>query len=709
MTSSSEHTNRLAGEKSPYLLQHAHNPVDWFPWGEEAFEKAKREDRPIFLSIGYSTCHWCHVMERESFEDRSVADILNRHFVSIKVDREERPDVDSVYMAYVQAVTGSGGWPMSVWLTPRLKPFFGGTYFPPEDRGGRAGLKRILGRIAEAWKNERDRLMDSADSVVEQLRNSAPLMGADTTADPDESALDEAFQQLLRSFDSVHGGFGAAPKFPTPPILNFLLRYHARTGEDKAREMALLTLHRMADGGIRDHIGGGFHRYSVDRQWHVPHFEKMLYDQAQLACLYLDACRITGDGDLAGVARGTLDYVLRDLRGDQGQFYSAEDADSPCPDDPNQRKEGAFYLWDQPEIESHLTPEDAALFRFVYGVEQEGNVRDDPHGEFGGKNILYHARTLKDAAGEWNISHQEAEETLDRIRRRLFEVRSRRPRPHLDDKAVTSWNGLMISAFSRASQVLDEANYLKAANDAADFLRKNLFDVERGVVLRHYRDGAAEIDGYLDDYAFLIQGLLDLYESGFDIGRLEWALELQKTQDRLFEDSEGGGYFSTSGEDGSILLREKSYFDGAEPSGNAVSAHNLLRLKHMLGREEFGNKAENLFRAFGGIIDSTPHALPRMLLALQFYLGGPKQVVIAGDPESDDTRALLKAARRHFVPDKIVLLADGGRGQDVLSGYQPYIAGMAPEGPARAYICENQTCRAAVEDPDELILFQGED
>ncbi len=702
MTQSSQHTNHLAGSKSPYLLQHAQNPVDWFPWGDEAFEKAQNEDKPIFLSIGYSTCHWCHVMERESFEDPSVAEILNRHFVSIKVDREERPDVDSVYMSYVQAVTGSGGWPMSVWLTPELKPFFGGTYFPPDDRSGQVGLKRLLGRIAQAWQNERNKLLNSADSVIEQLRQNAALLSIDTASEVDEGVLDAAFEQLGRSFDSLHGGFGAAPKFPTPPIMDFLLRYHAQTGKKKALEMVLMTLRRMANGGIYDYIGGGFHRYSVDRQWHVPHFEKMLYDQAQLACLYLDSWRITGDSALADTARGVLDYVLRDLRGEEGQFYSAEDADSPRPEQPEKNQEGAFYLWGQSEIESVLAPEDAALFQFVYGTAPEGNITNDPHGEFEDKNVLSRARTQEEAADKFNISHQELEKRLDQMRKRLFKVRARRLRPHLDDKAVTSWNGLMLSALAQAYQAFDEHSYLEAANGAADFIRGNLYDEERGVLLRHYRNGAAPIDGYLDDYAFLIRGLLDLYEAGFNIKHLKWALNLQKTQNRLFEDKEAGGYFNTSGEDSSILVREKSYFDGAEPSGNAVSAHNLLCLKYMLGYEEFGKKAERIFGAFGKIIDSTPHVMPRMLSAVQFYYSGPKQVIISGNPESGDTRALLKAVRRNFVPNIIVLLADGERGQEILSEHQPFIAEMTPGGTAKAYICENRTCRAAVENPEEL-------
>ncbi|MDZ4197763.1 MAG: thioredoxin domain-containing protein, partial [Kiritimatiellia bacterium] len=489
------HANALIHELSPYLLQHAHNPVNWLPWGQTAFEKARRENKPIFLSIGYSTCHWCHVMERESFENKEIASILNRHFVPVKVDREERPDVDRVYMTYVQAATGGGGWPMSLWLTPDLKPFLGGTYFPPEDRGGRPGFETVLLRVAEAWEKEQAAITESSNAVMSRLRIASGNTAPGTDA-PDRALLKRGYEQFKASYDPEEGGFGDAPKFPRTSVPDFLLRFHARTGAADALDMTIHTLRKMAMGGLHDHLGGGFHRYSVDARWHVPHFEKMLYDQAQLACTYLDACQRTRDPFFAHTARDILEYVRRDMTGEQGQFYCAEDADSPRPGNPGENAEGAFYVWTRGEITEALGPETAELFAFAYGVEPDGNVRDDPHGEFQGRNVLILSHPAAEIAAHFKRPEAGIRERLEAARQLLFETRARRPRPRLDDKTLTAWNGLMISAFARAHQVLGDPAYLRAARRAADFIRANLYDKSRKVLLRHCRAGKAVLDGY---------------------------------------------------------------------------------------------------------------------------------------------------------------------------------------------------------------------
>src|SRR5881398_402543 len=549
-----EHTNRLAQEKSPYLLQHAHNPVDWYPWGKEAFAKARSENKPIFLSIGYSTCHWCHVMAHESFENEEVAATMNREFVNIKIDREERPDVDRVYMTFVQATTGGGGWPMSVWLTPDLKPFVGGTYFPPEDRYGQPAFKSVLERIATAWKQDHDKIVEQGSKIVDVLRESQSAAPFDGKIDA--SVMDAAFKQIDRSYDPKEGGFGNAPKFPRPVTLNFLMRFYARdsTGDSgkHALDMALFTLGKMAAGGMHDHIGGGFHRYSVDRYWHVPHFEKMLYDQAQLAVAYIDALQILRDPHLnplpgqgeadakapvrvefEAVARDILDYVARDMTSKEGGFFSAEDADSPVVgiDDPSHKKtaEGVFYIWTKKEIDDALG-DSAEVFDFHYGVQAHGNAPEgsDPHDEFRGKNILIERHTIAETARHFKKSEAEIAKSLAESRQKLFAIRVKRPRPHLDDKVIAAWNGLMISAYARAAQVLDDPRYLEIATRAARFVRSNLYEEKSKLVYRNYRDGRSDIEGFADDYAFVIQGVLDLYQASFDVDWLKFAVELQE-------------------------------------------------------------------------------------------------------------------------------------------------------------------------------------
>jgi hypothetical protein len=700
-------TNRLAHEKSPYLLQHQHNPVDWYPWGEEAFEKARREHKPIFLSVGYSTCHWCHVMAHESFENPATAKLMNELFVNIKVDREERPDVDRVYMTYVQATTGGGGWPMSVFLTPDLKPFYGGTYFPPEDRYGRAGFPTVLQRIADAWKNEHEKVLETANDAIKALSDLSAA-GAPKSDAAGKEAIALGLNQLTRTFDDDDGGFGGAPKFPRPVTLDFLFRVAAREGHDSrdgkaALGMALLTLKKMAAGGMHDHLGGGFHRYSVDKFWHVPHFEKMLYDQAQLACSYLDAFQITHDAAYEKTARDILDYVRRDMTDSGGGFYSAEDADSLLEKGKPEHGEGAFYVWTKDEIVHILGEDSASVFDRFYGVEENGNAPagSDPQNEFTGKNILIQRLALPDAAKFFRQSEPDLSANLAGSRQKLLAVRDQRPRPHLDDKIITSWNGLMISAFARGAQVLDDADYLASAQKAADFIHQNLW--KNGRLLRSYRQGASDVGGFCDDYATLIRGLLDLYEADFDIRWLQWAVELQSAQDSLFLDPEHGGYFSVTKDAPNILIRTKEDYDGAEPSPNSVSALNLQRLAQITGKQEFAARAKAVLAAFADQLSRAPTALPEMLAALDGSLAKPRQIVIAGPRDAAGTRALLREVQAHFIPDKILLLADNGAGQKWLSERLEFLKTVGPlDGQPAAYVCQDFVCQLPTSDVAKL-------
>jgi uncharacterized protein YyaL (SSP411 family) len=704
-----KHTNRLAREKSPYLLQHAHNPVEWYPWAEDAFEKARGENKPIFLSIGYSTCHWCHVMAHESFEDESTAEILNREFVNVKVDREERPDVDRVYMTFVQATTGHGGWPMSVWLTPDLKPFVGGTYFPPDDRYGQPGFKKVVERVAAAWKQDPQKISESGSRIIAALSESQTHSHGHEHELPGANSIAAAYKQIARSFDPQQGGYGGAPKFPRPVTLNFMFRVYAREGADSeigaaALEMNLFTLRKMAAGGIRDHLGGGFHRYSVDPYWHIPHFEKMLYDQAQLAVSYADAFQITRDPLFESVLRDTLDYVRRDMTHGDGGFFSAEDADSVIEHGKPDHAEGAFYVWSEKEIDIVLGAE-AELFKSHYGVQPHGNAPagSDPHDEFRGKNILIERRTVAETAERFGKAEADVSASLRRSRETLFRLRDKRPRPQLDDKIITAGNGLMISAFARGAQVLGAGDYAAAATRAAEFLQRELYDPERNELARNYREGRSAVAGFADDYAFLIQGLLDLYEATFETRWLKFATALQEAQDRLFWDEGGGGYFGGTGKDRTVLLRMKDDHDGAEPAASSGSALNLLRLAQIHGRGEWRDRAEKTIAAFAAQLAHVPSSMPQMLVALDFSLSSPRQIVVAGKPDAADTRALIDEVQRHFVPNKVLLLADGGDSQTYLAETSEALAAMSPiGGRATAYVCENFACQAPVTTPQEL-------
>lgn len=687
--------NHLVNEKSPYLLQHVHNPVDWYAWGPEAFEKARSEDKPIFLSIGYSTCHWCHVMERESFENTAIAKLLNDGYVSIKVDREERPDVDRIYMAFVQATSGGGGWPMSVFLTPDLKPFFGGTYFPPDNRYGRPGFILVLESLARSWKNDRAKIEESSRAVIQQLIEYTEPK--EPKAALDRSVLETAYGYFRRNFDSTHGGFGNAPKFPRPVIFSFLFRYYARTRDQEALDMALQTLRAMAEGGMNDQLGGGFHRYSVDERWFVPHFEKMLYDQAQLVISYLEAYQLSGDSWFAGVARRTLDYVLRDMTGPGGAFYSAEDADSVVdPAHPHEKAEGAFYVWTRQELDQLLPHPDASIFAFRHGVEANGNVEHDPHGEFPGKNILSIAHTLEETARRFRSDPAAVEASLSGSASILYEKRTTRVRPHLDDKILAAWNGLMISAFAKAAQILNEPKYAEAAQRAAGFVIRFMYDAKPGTLLRRFRDQDAAIPGFLDDYAFFANGLLDLYETDFDPAHLETAQALTRRMIELFEDPEAGAFFSTASGDASLVLRMKDDYDGAEPAGNSLAWLVLLRLGHLTGDAAYAKAAERTQAGLASRIVGQPVAVPLMLVALEMAQSPYRQIVIAAAGRAA-AEPFLRESRRRFAPHSVTLLIDGEATRERLVRISPQVAAMREmKNEPGIYVCQDFTCRLPV-------------
>jgi uncharacterized protein YyaL (SSP411 family) len=610
----------------------------------------------------------------------------------------------------VQATTGRGGWPMNVFLTPDRKPFYGGTYFPPTERQGMPGIRTLLTKVREAWDTQHEDIVKSADALTKGLAEISRVAPADGGGAIDEALLAAGYERLASTFDATHAGFGGAPKFPEPINFNFLLHYAARTKDDaartRARQMTLQSLRAVAAGGIHDHLGGGFHRYSTDRRWFLPHFEKMLYDQAQLATCYVDAYRVSGDAFFAGVARDVLDYVLRDLTGPDGRFYSAEDADSARDAaKPHDKTEGAFYVWRSGEIEQLLGAEAAAVFNFHHGVATGGNVppAQDPHGEFPGVNVLAVAHTVEETAKQFGKSAEQVTELLAGGRRKLFEARAKQPRPHLDDKTITAWNGLAISAFARAGAALNEPRYTNAAIRAASFIQSNLYDPKSRTLKRIWRDGPANVAGFLDDHAFLIQGLLDLYECSLDVRWLKWATQLQARQDQLFEDKEAGGYFSTSGQDRSLLHRLKDDHEGVEPAANSTAALNLLRLSQMTDDAGLAKKAARIFAAFSGRLREYPGSMPQMLVAADFQLSKPLQIVLAGDPAAEDTRALLGEAHAVYLPNRVILSADNGPGQAFLAGHAEFIKGMKPiNGKATAYVCQDYTCQQPTNEVAEL-------
>jgi hypothetical protein len=676
--------NRLAREKSPYLLQHAHNPVDWYPWGGEAFARAKAEDRPIFLSIGYATCHWCHVMERESFEDREVAALLNDHFVCVKVDREERPDVDRIYMAAMQALGAGGGWPLNVFLTPDLEPFFGGTYFPPRGLGGRPGLMELLPRVHVAWTTEREALVDQGARVLATL--GSPASAGGDGLDYGELAR-QCVAALERSHDATHGGFGHAPKFPSTVNLAFLLRWWARAPHERASALHLVRtqLDAMRAGGLHDHLGGGFHRYSTDANWLVPHFEKMLYDQALLADTYLDAFHATGEPAYAATARGVFEYLARDLTGPDGEFWSAEDADS-------EGEEGRFYVWTPTQLAQVLGEADAKAFALRYGVTPQGNFEH-------GASVLHEAHTLAHVAASLHAPEPEIEARLASARGKLLAVRGTRPRPLRDDKVIAAWNGLAIAACARGARVLGDAALAQAAERAAAFVWARLRDESSGALRRRWRDGEAAGEGQLDDYAYVVRGLLELYRTTFEPRWLERAMALTETQNARFWDDEDGAFFESPAGDESVRVRMKDGFDGAEMAGNSVAAENLVRLAALTGREDWGVKSGRVLGYHRRRLSGNAWAMPQMLVAMDLAAHPSRHVVVAGEP-SPERDALLAAARARFRPfDDLVVVDDASR--DSLARLAPFAASLRPvAGRATGFVCIDRACRLPVTEPE---------
>ncbi|MBW1859209.1 MAG: thioredoxin domain-containing protein [Deltaproteobacteria bacterium] len=678
--------NRLIGEKSPYLLQHADNPVDWYPWGEEAFERARKEDKPIFLSIGYATCHWCHVMAHESFEDEDVARLLNQHFVAIKVDREERPDIDKIYMHVCQSLTGSGGWPLSVFMTPERKPFFAGTYFPKSNRLGMPGFMDILEQVAAMWQNDRASILRSSEAITGAIQ---PGSDSEKLAQPvTVETLKKGYTQLSRVFDPGWGGFGASPKFPTPHHLTALLRWHKRSGDAEALEMVEVTLNAMRNGGIFDQIGFGFHRYSVDNKWLVPHFEKMLYDQALLAMAYLEAYQVTGKTEFAQVAREIFAYVLRDMTAPEGGFYSAEDADS-------EGKEGLFYVWTPQEVKKHLGEKTGDIFCRFYGIAEGGSFEE-------GLSIPHKRIPLQAFATRGGLGVQELEAILEGARKNLFDVREKRIHPLKDDKILTSWNGLMIAALAKGHQVLGDQAYADAGRKAAGFIAMNLKTPE-GRLLRRYRQGDAAYAGYLDDYAFLVWGLIELYEATFDVSYLEEAITLNQAMIDIFWDEEGSGLYFTGTGNEQLITRSKDLYDGALPSGNSVAALNFLRLGRMTGNVELEKRADELTRAFSTQIQEQPIAYTQMLNALGFMIGPSQEVVIAGDPGLETTQAMVNVVRSKFLPNKVFLLHPDGNDGKRLVAISPFLKDMVSIGnQPTAYVCEQYACQTPIQDVGKL-------
>ncbi|MDQ1909321.1 thioredoxin domain-containing protein [Paenibacillus sp. GD4] len=682
--------NRLAKEKSPYLLQHANNPVDWFPWSEEAFETAKRENKPIFLSIGYSTCHWCHVMERESFEDEEVAALLNKDYVSIKVDREERPDVDHLYMSVCQAMTGQGGWPLTIIMTPEKKPFFAGTYFPKGRKLGRAGLMEILPQIAGKWRDNPERVLLIGDQVVEETQKR--LLG-NLEGELSKGLLEQAFRIYEKLYDRTYGGFGDAPKFPASHNLSFLLRYWRRTGVAKALEMVEKTLDAMHRGGMYDHIGFGFARYSTDRQWLVPHFEKMLYDNALLTMTYIEAYQATGKQRYADVAEQTISYVLRDMTAAEGGFYSAEDADS-------EGVEGKFYVWKPSEVMQVLGEEEGELFCEVFHITEEGNFEGNSI-----PNLI--ERALEDSARLKQLELGDLQVRIESARQKLFAHREKRVHPHKDDKILTSWNGLMIMALAKAAKALQKPEYAAAARKAADFILTKLRR-EDGRLLARYRDGEAAYLAYADDYAFLIWGLIELYEATFDIKLLKQAVQLNEDMLRLFWDEEHGGFYFYGQDGEQLFTRPKEIYDGAMPSGNSAAALNLLKLSRYTYNAKLAQKAEEQLNAFAGSAQRYPSGHALYLTALDFSLTAPAEIVIAGDPGSEDTQEMISAVQRMFIPEALLMLHPKGEAGAQVSELIPLVADKLPlGGRATAYVCENFACQSpvgTVEELEELLL-----
>ncbi len=675
-------TNRLINETSPYLLQHAHNPVDWYPWGEEAQERARQQDKPILLSIGYSACHWCHVMEHESFEDEAIAKLMNDNFINIKVDREERPDLDTIYMNAVQMMTGSGGWPMTVFLTPDGRPFYGGTYFPPADRSGMPGFPRILIALAEAYRTQRHEVEKSAVTLLDELKRIDGVKPQE--GDLSFEILDHAANQLLRVLDPVHGGFGNKPKFPPSMTLTFLLRQSHRTKDHSALNGAELTLEKMAKGGMYDQLGGGFHRYSVDEKWLVPHFEKMLYDNALLSRVYLDAFLVTGQEFYKRIATETLDYVRREMTDSNGGFYSTQDADS-------EGVEGKFFVWTPAEVSALLGEEDARLFCRYFDVTAMGN--------FEGHSILHVDEDLEVIAKLMGVTPERMAEALERGKRILFEEREKRVKPHRDEKMLTAWNGLMLRSFAEASRALGRKDYLEVATKNANFLLNDL--QQAGRLLRTHKGGESKLNAYLEDYAYLIDGLAALYEATFDLRWFEEARRLTETMIEQFWDSESGGFYFTSADHEQLITRTKDFYDNATPAGNSVAAYVLIRLSLLTGEDRYRQMAETVLKLMKAAMMRAPSAFGHLLCALDFFLASPYEIALVGKADSNDVKSLIDVIFNRYLPNKVAAFAEPGDGR---AGHVIKLLENRGEigGKATAYVCRNFYCEAPVTNPEQL-------
>ncbi|MFX1380627.1 MAG: thioredoxin domain-containing protein [Promethearchaeota archaeon] len=677
--------NKLKSEKSPYLLQHAKNPVDWYPWGEEAFNKAKEEEKPIFLSIGYSTCHWCHVMAHESFEDENIAKLMNNIFISIKVDREERPDIDKIYMTVCQMMTGSGGWPLTIIMTPDKKPFFAGTYFPKQSRFGRIGLIDLIKRIKELWNNQRSELINSANQITFRLQNIDQESPGEYFT---ETTLKKAFRQLSIQFDSVNGGFSTRPKFPTPHNLIFLLRYWKRTGDNKALEMVEKTLLEMRKGGIFDHIGFGFHRYSTDSIWLVPHFEKMLYDQALIAIAYIEAYQATKNPLFKKTAKEIFSYVLRDMTSPEGGFYSAEDADS-------EGEEGKFYVWSKNELEKNLEINEFNFAIEIFNVEDSGNYLEEATQKKTGKNIFY----LKKFPDIENL------DIIENVRLKLFNEREKRIHPNKDDKILTDWNGLFIAALAKGAIAFNEDKYLEVAKKSANFILSKL-KISNNKLLHRFKEGVSEINAFLSDYAFFIWGLLELYEATFDTFYLKTALALHKRQIDDFWDDNIGGFYFTSKDSEQLLTKQKEIYDGAIPSGNSISLLNLLRLSYITGNYELEEKADTLIKVFSEKIKSNPLAYTQFLVAIDFILGPSYSLVVAGNKDNDDTKRLISGIKNEYLPNIVFMLRNTDNeipDIDEISNFVEFFYNL--DNTATAYVCINKTCKPPTHDINQTIEY----
>jgi len=679
-----KHTNRLIQETSPYLLQHAHNPVNWYAWGEEAFEIAKKENKPILLSIGYSACHWCHVMERESFENEKIAALMNEHFVNIKVDREERPDLDEIYMSAVQMLTGRGGWPMTVFLTPEGKPFYGGTYFPPEDRHGIPGFPKILAGVAHAYREKPQEVDRSVEQILSALQRMS--QSSETERPFSRDAIAQSAEQIARAYDATHGGFGHAPKFPNAGVYELFLRHYHRGKNQRFLEMLTHTLTQMAQGGIYDHLGGGFHRYAVDQKWLVPHFEKMLYDNAQLVRIYAQAYTLTGDLVFKRVVCETVEYLLREMLHSEGGFYSTQDADS-------EGKEGKFFIWSPQEVNQILGEDTAEIFARIYDISDFGN--------FEGENILHPILNWEQAGKLFKRDSAAIEALVGDAKKKLFDEREKRIKPFRDEKIITAWNGLMLSGLAEAIKIAPEPAYLQAAQRTIELLFTKM--MQHGLLQHTYKNGKAKLPAYLDDYAFLAVGLLDFYEATFDRSALARAMQLADVMLREFWDDADGAFFYTGISHEKLISRAKPVFDASIPSGNALATQLLLRLYSFTGREDYFKHAETVLRSYYDAMESQPFGFAHMLCALDFYLQKPKEITVVGKLEDPGTRSIIKAIHAHYLPNKILQLANP---EEPLGGISPLLHGKAAiAGKATVYVCQNFACSRPVTEWQDLKLL----